>query len=118
MIADYTIPTRARNALGGLLLLALAAFGLTDATADPAEPSGDMRHTPVSFLTPAVDGPVAADETFETLYSLPDGEILKRVAPPSRPADLLIFERVTMAKWELPSSCRFTGKLASYMPAA
>jgi beta-lactamase regulating signal transducer with metallopeptidase domain/5-hydroxyisourate hydrolase-like protein (transthyretin family) len=38
MIADYRKPTAAGKVLGGLLLLTLAAFGLTDAAAEPALP--------------------------------------------------------------------------------
>src|SRR5205807_846809 len=46
MIANYRKPTAAGKALGALLLLMLAAFGLTDAVAQPDTKTGTTKGTP------------------------------------------------------------------------
>src|SRR5439155_5156007 len=46
MIAGYRRPTAAGKALGGLLLLLMGAFGLTDSGAEPARKAGTDQAPP------------------------------------------------------------------------
>jgi len=92
MIAKYSKPTAGGKMLGGLMLLALAAFGMTDVA--ESSPQGTAEQTTPVPDTKERQEKKSGGESFEELCALPKGELLKRIAVPFPLSRMEYFRKV------------------------